>query len=150
MENRGSRGSPPRLKAKYLALHPATIEKTFTDCLMDLKEVIVLACIDILPGNSGFRVRSNDLHGPLPEIAVKDSGDTFQDKDRLGREACKLAAIVRLRAQMARWLAGGKCLPPTTISGNATVGFQSGRKTLMDEGEDLLSAYRSLHEQVVG
>ena len=36
-----------------LALHPFTIEKTFTDCVMDLKQVIVLDGIDILPNNSG-------------------------------------------------------------------------------------------------
>lgn len=73
---------PPRIKDRSLTLHPATIEKTFTDCVMDLKEVIVLDGIDILADSTGFRVRSHDLHSPLPEIVVKDSGDTFLDKDR--------------------------------------------------------------------
>jgi len=47
--------------------------------VMDLEEVIVLDGIDILPDNSGFRVRCHDPHGPLPSIVTKDSGDTFLD-----------------------------------------------------------------------
>ena len=112
MKNRKDSDLPPRIKARHLALHPATIEKTFTDAVMDLKEVIVLDGIDILPDKSGFRVRCHDLHGLLPEIVVKDSGDTFQDKDRLGNQACKLIAIVRLRDEMARFLPGCKLLRP--------------------------------------
>ena len=85
---------------RQLALHPTTIERTFTDCIMDLKEVIVLDGIDILSDETGFRVRCYDLYGQLPEIVVHDSGDTFVDKDRLGNETCKLVAIVRLRDEM--------------------------------------------------
>jgi hypothetical protein len=150
MKNGRNPGLPPRIKAKYLALHPATIEKTFTDAVMDLKEVVVLDGIDILPDNSGCRVRSHDLHGQLPEIVVKDCGDTFLDKDQLGNQACKLVAIVRLRGQMTRWLAGGKFLPPTIVDNHATVGFKLGRKAWLAEGKDFLAAYHELHRQVVG
>ncbi len=67
-------------KSSHLALCSGTIEKVFTDCVMDLKEVIVLDGIDILP--RGFRIRCHEPHGPLPEIVMEDSGDTFLDKDR--------------------------------------------------------------------
>ncbi len=140
----------PSTIATQLALRPETIEKTFTDALMDLKEVIVLDGIDILNDNSGFRVRSHDLYGPLPEIVMEDSGDTFLDKDWLGREACKLVAIVRLRDQMRRWMRGGKFLPPTKVGEQASVGFKVGPRTWLAEGEDLLAAYHKLHRQVVG
>ena len=150
MEGMNDPDLPPRIRARYLALHPATIEKTFTDAVMDLKEVIVLDGIDILPDKSGFRVRCHDLHGPLPEIAIEDSGDTFQDKERLGNQACKLLAIVRLRDQMTRWLPGGKFLLPTTVDSRATVGFRVGPRTWLAEGEDFLAAYHELHRQVVG
>ena len=126
------------------------MEKTFTDSLMDLQEVIVLDGIDILPDSTGFRVRSHDLHGPLPQIVVVDSGDAFQDKDQLGREACKLIAIVRMRDQMTRWLPGGKFLPPTIAETRATVGFKVGRKAWIAEGDDFITAYHKLHAQVVG
>jgi len=99
MINRKGYDLSPRIKARYLALHPTTIERIFADCVMDLKEDIVLDGIEILPDNCGFRVRSHDLYGPLPDIRIKDSGDTFQDKDRLSKAACKLVAIVRLRME---------------------------------------------------
>ena len=150
MKNKTDSDLPPRSRARYLALHPVTIERTFTDCVMDLKEVIVLDGIDILPDSSGFRVRSHDLYGQLPDMVVKDSGDTFLDKDRLGNETCKLVAIVRLRDEMVRWLAGGKFLQPTTMDNRSTVGFKVGPKTWLAEGEDYLAAYHELHKQVVG
>jgi hypothetical protein len=42
MKNRKEPGFSPRIKPSYLALHPAAIEKTFTDAVIDLKEVLVL------------------------------------------------------------------------------------------------------------
>ena len=141
---------PPRLRENQLALKPATIEKTFTDCIIDLKQVIILDGVDILADSSGFRIRSHDLYGPLPEILVKDSGDTYSDKDRLGNQACKLVAIVGLRDQMLRWLPGGTFLPPTTVDSRATVGFKVGPKTCLAEGEDFIAAYHDLHKQVLG
>ena len=135
---------------RQLALHPTTIERTFTDCIMDLKAVIVLDGIDIPPDSYGFRVRSHDLYGQLPEIVIQDSGDTLVDKDRLGNEARKLVAIVRLRDEMVLWLAGGAFLPPTIVDNLATVGFKVGRRTWLAEGKDFLAAYHELHRQVVG
>ncbi len=135
-------------KPGLLALRPGTIEKVFTDCIMDLKEVVVLDGIDILP--DGFRVRSHDLHGPLLEIVIENCGDTFLDKDRLGNAACKLISIVGLREEMIRFVAGGRFLPPTTMDGKAIVGMIKGRETWMAEGEDFLVAYHELHDRVVG
>jgi len=137
-----------RLKPRPLVLHPATIEKVFTDCVW-IKEVVVLDGTDILPDESGFRIRCHDLHGPLPEIVAKDSGDTFQDKDRLSKEACKLIAIVGLREGMIRCMAGGRFLPPTIMDGRAIVGMMKGRKTWMAEGKDFSAAYHELHEKVL-
>jgi hypothetical protein len=150
MKNKRESDLPPRIRARHLTLRPETIEKTLNDCVMDLKEVIVLDDIDILPDNSGFRVRSHDLHGLLPEIVIEDSGDAFRDKDRLSNQACKLIAIVKLRDRMTRWLPGGRFLPPTKVETCATVGFKVGPKTWIAEGDDFITAYHKLHEQVVG
>ncbi len=86
---------------------------------IDLKSVIVLDGIDILPDNSGFQVRCHDLQGLLPEIVLLNSGDTFVDKDRLGNRVCWLVAIVKLRDEIVRFLPGCKLLPPTSIDGKA-------------------------------
>ena len=132
----------------YQKLKPRTIEKTFADCVMDLKRILVLDGIDILP--DGFRVHSHDLHGSLPDISVKNSGDTFQDKDRLCNEACKIHAIVKLRDEMVRFLPGCKLLAPTNMDGKAIVGFQAKPLTWLVKGEDFLGAYHGLYRQVVG
>jgi hypothetical protein len=48
---------PIRTKPSYVVLHPGTIEKTFTDAVIGLKEVVVLDGIDILSDQSGISVR---------------------------------------------------------------------------------------------
>jgi hypothetical protein len=129
-------------------LRPGTIKRIFTDCVMDLKQILVLDGIEILA--DGFRIRCHDLHGQLPEISIKNSGDTFQDKDRLGNEVCKLTAIVRMRDEMIRFLPGARLLPPTHLDGKAIVGLQARPKTWIVEGNDFLAAYHELHSQTVG
>ena len=146
MKNRKDPSFPLRNKPSYVALHPGSIEKVFNDAVIDLKEVIVLDGIDILPDDSGFRVRSHDLH----EIVIYDSGNTIQDKENLGREACKLIAVVGLRKEMRRLVRGGKFLLLTKLGNRATVGFKVGRWSWLAEGEDFLTAYHKLHRQVVG
>jgi hypothetical protein len=76
-------------------LRPGIIERVFTECMLDLGHILVIDWIDMFP--DGFRLRSHDLHGPLPEVVIANSGDTFQDKDRLGNETFKLLAMVKLR-----------------------------------------------------
>lgn len=129
-------------------LRPSTIEKVFTDCVMDLKQVLVLDGIDIQ--QDVFQVYSHDLHGPLPDITVKNSGDTFQDKERLANEACKMLSIVNLRGKMIRFLPGCNLLPPTFMDGMAVVGLQARPMTWLAEGKDFLEAYHDLYLQVVG
>jgi hypothetical protein len=132
----------------YLALRPSTIEKVFTDCVIDLREILVLDGIDILP--DGFRIRCHDLHGQLPMISMINSGDPFRDKDRLGNEVCKLIAIVILRNEMIRCLLGSEFMLPTTLDGKAVVGLQAEPLIWLTEGETFLSAYHDLRRQVVG
>lgn len=141
---------PIRVKSSFMALHPMTIESVFTEAVMDLKRVIVLDGIDILPDKSGFRIRSHDLHGQLPQILIKDSGDTFQDKERVGIETCKLTAIAGLRDQMWRGIRGGRFLPPTRIGDSAIVGFRARPYNWLAEGRDFLKAYHELHQKMFG
>jgi hypothetical protein len=135
-------------KPNYLVLRSRVIKKTFTACIRDLKQIIVLDVIEITP--DGFRVRCCDVHGQLPAIVMKNSGDTFHDKDRLANEVCKIIAIVRLRDELDRFLPGSRFLPPTTIDGNAIAGLQAKPMTWLAEGRDFLTAYHDLHKQVVG
>jgi hypothetical protein len=131
-----------------LLLKSKQIEKVFTDCAIDWKQILVLDGIDIQP--NGFRIRSHDLYGQLPEITMKNSGDIFRDKNILGDEVCKLIAIVRLRDGMVRFLPGCKLLVPTSVDGKAIVGLQAKPLTWLGEGADFLAAYNDLRRQVVG
>jgi hypothetical protein len=78
---------------------------------MEIQRIVVLDGIDILP--DGFRIRCHDLRGQLPEIVMKNSGNTFKDKDWLSNAACKLIAMSRLRDRMVRFLPRSRLLPPT-------------------------------------
>jgi hypothetical protein len=140
--------SPTAIKPMDRALRPRGIEKVFTECVIDLGRILIFDGNDILP--NGFRVRCHDLHGKLPEITVKDSGDIFQDKNQLAIKICKIIPMVKLRDEMARFLPGGKILPPTSISGIAIAGFQARPRTWIGEGDGYLQAYHALHQQVVG
>jgi len=70
MDNRTDFDESERTEPCRLALHPVTIEKVFTDCVMDLKRILVLDGIDILP--DGFRIGCHDLH------AASRTGDEEQ------------------------------------------------------------------------
>jgi len=53
----------------------ATIEKEFLLAAIHLKQIVVLDEIERVAEPPGFRVRSRDLHGPLPEMVVRDTGN---------------------------------------------------------------------------
>ena len=110
--------------------------------------MLVLDGIDIQP--EGFRIKSHDLYGLLPELLFRNSVNTFRDNDRLENKACKLIAIVKLRDEMVRLPPGGKLLLPTSMDGNAIVGLQAKPLTWIAEGRDFLAAYHELRRRVVG
>ena len=105
---------------------------------MDVKEVVVLDGIEIFASDEATGSALHDMHGPLPEIVVRSSGDGFKDKEALSRETCKLIAISRLRDDLVRFLPGARFLPPTTVDGEAAVGMKVGPKTWLAEREDFL------------
>ena len=120
-------------------LHPATVEKTFTDCVMDVKEVVVLDGIEILAGDHVYRVCSHDMHGPLPAIVVRSSGDSLKDKETLRKETSKLIAIVRLRDELLRLLPDAELLPPTSVGAAVLVGLKVWVEDLAGGGKGFVS-----------
>lgn len=100
------------------------VEKTFVQVAIDLKEILVLDGIDILPDLPGFRIRSHDLYGPLPDILIHDTGDRYPVLDRIANEAAKLIAMVRVRNDLAGIFRGCKFLLPTSTGERALVGLR--------------------------
>ena len=132
----------------YTRLRVSQIEKIFVQTVIDLKQIVVLDGIDF--HDTGFCVRCHDLYGPLPEIVIQDSGNTFKDNDQLANEVCKLTAITRIRDRICRWLPGGTFLLPTKLDGQVIVGYRVGGKSWIAEGVEIVVAYHNLDEQIVG
>jgi hypothetical protein len=133
---------PPKVSARCPPLCSVTIEMTFTDCVTDPKEVILLGGIDIPPDKTGFRVRSHEFHGPLLEVIVQvDAADRLGALGRLGSEAVNLCTISRLRRELEEAFSGSSFLPPTTMDSKCVAGLQWHGRTVLAEAADLVQAY---------
>jgi hypothetical protein len=131
-------------------IHVEELEKAFTQTVIDLQRIIVLDEIQILPDDTGFRIRCHDRHGPLPELLIGQGENRIEVLDRVRNRACWLYAIVGIRRDLKRYLPGCRLLPATTIDGKAVVGLKSGPLTFLEDGEDFLAAYHMLRERVFG
>src|SRR5438876_12445350 len=92
-------------------LSASEIEKEFLLAAIHLKQIVVLDEIERVAEPPGFRIRSHDLHGPLPEIVVHDTGDRTEILDAISREAAKLNAIARHREELAGMCPSCRFLP---------------------------------------
>jgi len=80
-----------------LRLQISDIKKEFVGFFNDLNEGAVLDCIDRLEDESGFRIRSHDALGVLPDIVVQETGNRYEERHRLHTNIVKLAGTVRAR-----------------------------------------------------
>ena len=131
-------------------IHVEEIVKAFSQAVVDLHCVIVIDGIDLVPSGNGYRIRSHDLHGPLPELIICEAETRMEVLDRVQNRACWLYAITSIRKDLKRYLPGCKLLPGTTIEGKAVVGLKAGPLTFLEEGEDFLAAYHELYKRVIG
>ena len=117
---------------------------------VELKEIVALDGIELLTEQSSIKVRSHDLHGPLPEVVVPlDAADRLGAFDRLGREAVKLCTISRLRRELEEAFSGTSFLPPTRLDGKCVAGRHRHGRTMLAEGEDFVKAYHRLWRHAV-
>jgi len=104
----------------------------------------------LLPDNSSIKVRSNDLHGPLPEISIHvDPADRLGTFDRLGREAVKLCTISRLRQELEEAFSGASFLPPTRLDDRCVAGLHWEGRTFLAVGSAFVEAYHWLWRRAV-
>ncbi len=71
----------------------AEIRREFVSFLADLNAEIVLDGIDLLHSESRLKIRSHDALGMLPEVFVEQTGNLFEQLDRLDRNIAKLVEI---------------------------------------------------------
>ena len=118
--------------SRWFQLNAREFERQFALPAVQLKEVIALDDMELLPEQSSIRVSSHDLHGPLPQITFKvDPADWLGAFDLLGREAVKLCAISRLRRELDEAFSGAALLPPTTLDSKCVAGLQWRGRTLL-------------------
>jgi hypothetical protein len=133
----------------YVKLRTSEIEKVFVHAPIDLKEILVLDGIDQLSDPPGFRIRSHDLYGPLPDVLIHDTGDRYPVLDRIQNEAAKLIAIVRVRQDLEGMFRGCKFLLPTLTVKGALVGLRFLGRTVLAEARSHWEAYHKLVRKAV-
>jgi hypothetical protein len=100
---------------------------------MDWKEILVLDGIDKLEDPIGFRIRSHDLYGPLPDIVIEDTCDRYPVLGSITFETAKLIAIVRNRHDLRGIFRGCVFLLPTSTDKGSLVGIRFRGKTVLAE-----------------
>jgi hypothetical protein len=130
-------------------LRMSEIEKVFVQVPTDLHEILVLDDIDAPPDLPGFRIRSHDLHGPIPDILIHDTGDRYPVLDRIQNEAAKLIAIVRVRQELTGMFRGCKFLQSISTGEGALVGLRFRGKTVFAEDKSHWQAYHKLLREAV-
>jgi len=99
------------------------------------------------PEPPGFRIRSHDFHGPLPEIVVHDTGDSLAILDDISREAAKVNAIARHREELAAAYPGCRFLPHKILDSGVVVGMQVEGRTILAEAPTFWQAYGKLRRR---
>ena len=136
------------MKSRWPQHIPASeIEKEFLLAAIHLKQIVVLDEIELVAEPRGFRIRSHDLHGPLPEVFVRDTGDRTAILEKVSTEAAKLNAIARHREELAAAYPGCRFLPHTVLDGGVVIGMQVGEKTLVAEAPTFWQAYGKLKQR---
>ena len=130
-------------------LSSSEIEKEFLLAAIHLEQIIVLDAIDLVTEPPGFRIRSHDLHGPLPEVVVRDTGDRTAILDDISTEAAKLNAIARHREELAAAYPGCQFLPHKVLDHRVVVGLQAEGRTILAEAPTIWQAYLNLRQKVL-
>ena len=138
----------PRKTRWPVYLSSSEIEKEFLLAAIHLKQIVVLDEIERVAEPPGFRIRSHDLHGPLPEIAVLDTGDHTEILETVSREAAKLNAIARHREELAVTYQACQFLPQKILDSGVVVGMQVERRTILAEAPTFWQAYGKLRQRV--
>jgi len=130
-------------------LHPDGVEKEFMLVMYYLNAAVVLDGIDAIADPPGFRIRSHDLHGPLPDAVIQDTGDRYPVLDAISREGAKRVALTWLRREMVKAFLGVSFVPPTRLDNRCVVGIQWKGRTVRAEASDFVEAYHRLWKRAV-
>lgn len=129
-------------------LSKSEVEDLFVGIAAALLVKIILDGIDELPEECGYRIRSHDLYGPLPDIEIEYKGDREQILDRISLEIARLGAINRLRYELAAQVSNCEFIIPTPSDKLMVVGIRTGGRTILAKGRDPCQAYQRLNRKL--
>jgi hypothetical protein len=130
-------------------VRPQTIRQAFSNVVAGRRKNLILDSIDPFPALPGFRIRSHDPYGPLPEIVIKDTGDRDLVLNAIKQEAAKLCAVVWIRDDIATLFPGCRFLPPTKTDDGPLVGIRFAGVTVFAEHKNCWEAYHKLLAEAV-
>ncbi len=130
-------------------LQAQTIRQTFSNVIAGRRKQLTLDGIDALPQLPGFRIRSHDPYGPLPEIQIRDTGDREPILNAVKQEAARLCAIVWIRDDIATLFPGCRFLLPTKTDEGPLVGMRFAGITVLAEHKNCWEAYHKLLDAAV-
>ena len=127
-------------------LSEAEVEALFVGVTTALCVTIILDGVDRLP--EGYRIRSHDSYGPLPDIEIDSTHNMEQVLDRISLSTARLGATVRFRRELATQTRDCKFIVPISTGKVTVVGICTGGRTVRAKGWNACQAYQKLNSKM--
>ena len=127
-------------------LSEAEVEALFVGVTTALCVTIILDGVDRLP--EGYRIRSHDSYGFLPDIEIDSTHNMEQVLDRICLSTARLGATVRSRCELATQAHDCQFIIPTSTGKVTMVGICTGGRTVRAKGWNACLAYQKLNRKM--
>ena len=127
-------------------LSEAEVEALFVQVTTALRVTIILDGVDKLP--EGYRIRSHDSFGSLPDIEIDSTHNMEQVLDRISLSTARLGATVWFRRELATQTRDCKFIVPISTGKVTVVGICTGGRTVRARGVNACLAYQELNRTV--
>ena len=124
----------------------AEVEALFVGVTTALCVIIVLDGVDRL--REGYRIRSHDSYGPLPDIEIDSTLNIEQVIDRICLSTARLGATVRFRCELATQAHDCRFIVPTSTGKATVVGICTEGRTVRAKGWNACLAYQKLNKKM--
>lgn len=127
-------------------LSEAEVETLFIGVTTALRVIIILDGVDRLP--EGYRIRSHDFYGPLPDIEIDSTHNVEHVLDRICLSTARLEATVRFRRELATQAHDCQFIIPISTGKVTVVGICTEGRTVRAKGCNACLAYQRLNKKV--
>ena len=127
-------------------LSETEVEALFVGVTTALCVTIILDGVDRLP--EGYRIRSHDSYGFLPNIEIDSTHNIERVLDRICLSTARLGATVRFRCELATQAHDCQFIIPTSTGKVTVVGICTGGRTVRARGVNACLAYQELNRKV--